>query len=253
MIPKRIIPLFLLKGKRLFKGTRFSGPFVDVGDPLSQAMIYDAQGAEEIAIVDIEATKLGRCIDTDVINAMIRKCRLPIAAGGGISSLKHAYSCFVAGADKIIINTSAVTNPKLVTELASEFGSQSVVVSVDFKRQGDKIVPFSHSGSIPLDRDLKELLCELVDAGAGEIILTSIDHEGTLSGMDIDLYKSLVKTLTVPLIASGGIGSYDNMVELFLESDCSGCALGKMLVLRDYDIVRIKAYLTGRNIFMRDA
>lgn len=253
MIPKRIIPLFLLKGKRLVKGTRFSGPFVDVGDPLSQAMIYDAQGAEEIAIVDIEATKQGRCIDTDVINAMIRKCRLPIAAGGGISSLKQAYSCFAAGADKIIINTNAVTNPKFVTELATEFGAQSVVVSVDFKWQDGKTIPVSHSGSNPLVRDLEELLCELVDAGAGEIILTSIDREGTLSGADVKLYKSLTGKLSVPLIASGGVGSYDDMVDLFLESDCSGCALGKMLVLRDYDIVRIKAYLTGRNILMRDA
>lgn len=253
MIPKRIIPLFLLKGKRLVKGTRFSGPFKDVGDPISQAMIYDAQGAEEIAIVDIEANKQGRCIDPDVINTMIRKCRLPIAAGGGISSLKHAHSCFAAGADKIIINTSAVTNPKFVAKLASEFGAQSIVVSVDVILQAGKYIPVTHSGKSPLDRDLEELLFEMIRAGAGEILLTSIDREGTLSGLDIDLYESLNDKLSVPLIAAGGMGSYDDMVDLFSKTDCSACALGKMLVLRDYDIVRIKAYLTGRNILMRDS
>ncbi len=253
MIAKRIIPLFLLKGKRLVKGTQFNGPFVDVGDPLSQAMIYDAQGAEEIAVVDIEATSQNRCINTDVINTMIRKCRLPISAGGGISTLEHANSCFAAGADKIIVNTSAVTNPSFVKELGKEFGAQSVVVSVDFKREGDKVFPVTHSGTKPVDRDLEELLLELVEAGAGEIILTSVDREGTLSGADLDVYKSLTGKISVPLIASGGLGSYDDMVELFKSSDCSACALGKMLVLRDYDIVRIKAYLTGRKIPVRDA
>lgn len=253
MIAKRIIPLFLLKGGRLVKGTRFSGPFVDVGDPLSQAMIYDAQGAEEIAIVDIEATSQGRCIDAGVINAMIRKCRLPISAGGGISTLAQANACFAAGADKIIVNTGAVANPEFVRQLAREFGAQSIVASVDFRRHGEALVPYTNSGTTRLDRDLAPLLQELVEAGAGEIILTSIDCEGTLSGPDLEVYAALTAKLPVPLVASGGIGSYDDMVELFRQSDCSACALGKMLVLRDYDIVRIKAYLTGRKIPVRDA
>lgn len=253
MIAKRIIPMFLLKGNRLVKGKQFSEPFTDVGAPLSQAMIYDAQGAEEIAIVDIEATSQNRCIDPEIINTMIRQCRLPIAAGGGISTREHANACFAAGADKIIINTSAVRNPEFVTELASEFGSQSVVVSVDFKREGESVIPVTHAGTRPVDKDLDSLLQELVTAGAGEIILTSVDREGTLSGCDLDIYKSLVGKLPIPLIASGGLGSYDDIVDLFHNSDCSACALGKMLVLRDYDIVRIKAYLTGRNISVRDA
>lgn len=253
MIPKRIIPMFLLQDNRLVKGTQFSDPFIDVGDPISQAMIYDAQGAEEIAIVDIGATAKGRCISPEIINTMIRKCRLPISAGGGIATLEDAYSCFAAGADKIIVNTSAVKNPSFVKQLASEFGAQSVVVAVDYSYVDNNPVVMTHSGTQSLDQGLVSLLDELVEAGAGELIVTNIDREGTLGGMDVKLYELLAKRISVPLIASGGAGSYDDMVELFTVTDCSACALGKILVLRDYDIVRIKAYLTGRNIQMRDA
>lgn len=253
MISRRIIPLFLLRGSRLVKGTRFGGPFTDVGDPLSQAMIYDAQGAEEIAIVDIDAQREGRSIAPELINRMIRKCRLPIAAGGGLRSIRDAQSCFAAGADKIIINTQAVLRPEFITELATEFGAQSVMVSVDVRQVGGVYRVFTGSGTVLSDRPLEPLLDELVERGAGEILLTGIDREGTLSGVDLDLYRRLAARLSVPLIASGGLGSYDQMVALFQQTECAACALGKMLALRDYDIVRIKAYLKGRKIPVREA
>lgn len=253
MISKRIIPLFLLSGTRLVKGTRFAGPFKDVGDPLSQAMIYDAQGAEEIAIVDIDAQREGRSIAPGLINRMILKCRLPIAAGGGIRNLQDAQACFAAGADKIIVNTQAVQRPEFVTELATEFGAQSVMVSVDVRLQDGAWRVWTGSGTTLSDRELEPLLDELVERGAGEILLTDIDREGTLSGVDIDLYRRVATRLNVPLIASGGFGSYDQLVALFQQTQCSACALGKMLSLRDYDIVRIKAYLKGRRIQVREA
>lgn len=253
MIPKRIIPLFLLSHGRLVKGTNFND-YVDVGDPISQAMIYDAQGADEIIIVDIDATKESRHISPDVIEAMITKCRLPIAAGGGIQSVQDATQCFAAGADKIVLNTAAVLNPPLVTELANEFGAQSVVVSIDVKKNAKSSYDiYTHSGRQKHEIPLQDFITRAVSAGAGEIIITSIDREGTLSGFDDALYRGLRKQVPVSFIASGGAGCYDDIVHLFKETDCDACTLGKMLCLRDYDIVRIKSYLTGRNVITRDA
>lgn len=253
MIHKRIIPIFLLKGNKLVKGTQFSN-FVNVGAPVSQAMIYDAQGADEIIIVDVDASREGRIINTDIINEMINKCRLPIGAGGGIKTIEDARRCFEAGADKIVINTSAALNPSLIKGLADEFGSQSVVISIDVKKNGTGDYDiYIFSGSQRTDLSLLEYLPKVIEYGAGEIIITSIDKEGTLNGFDYDLYQKIKDYVHVPLIASGGAGCYDDMVKLFKETDCDACAVGKMLFLRDYDIVRLKSYLKGRKILVREA
>lgn len=253
MIARRIIPLFLLKGARLVKGTQF-GRFTDVGDPLSQAMVYDAQGADEIIIVDIEASRQGRTIDTAVIERIIRKCRLPIGAGGGVKDIKDARRCFEAGADKIVVNTHAVLNPPFVRQLADEFGSQSVVVSIDVKKgPGGEYGVYAYAGKEKVPVGLEELVQKVISHGAGELLITSIDKEGTLSGFDIDLYRRLRDLVSVPLIASGGSGCYDHMVALFRETGADACAIGKMLFLRDYDIVRIKTYMRGRSVVTREA
>lgn len=253
MLTKRIIPLFLLKGQRLVKGTRYCD-HIDVGDPVSQAMIYDAQGAEEIVIVDIDAAREGRLIDTGIVKEMIEKCRLPIAAGGGIRSLDDARRCFGAGADKIVINSHAVIDPALVKAMADEFGSQSVVASIDVQRNGhDGYDVCIFSGAQKAELNLETLVKRYLASGVGEMIVTVIDREGTVSGFEPDLYKKLRPLVNVPLIASGGAGSYDDMVELFRQTDCDGIALGKMLCLRDYDIVRIKSYLKGKHVLVREA
>ncbi len=253
MISKRLIPLFLLKGRRLVKGKQFRD-FVDVGDPLSQAMIYDAQGADEIIIVDIEASEKGRIINTNIINKMINNCNLPIAGGGGIKSIEDARRCFESGVDKIIVNTHAVLDPVLVKGLADEFGSQSVVVSLDVKKNNSgKYGVYVMAGKQMVDTELQPMIERFIEYGAGEILITSIDREGTLQGFDYDLYREIGNTVTVPLIFSGGAGCYDDMVKLFKETDCDACAIGKMLYLRDYDIVRIKSYLKWEKILMREA
>lgn len=250
---KRIIPVFLLSGKRLVKGTRF-GEYVDVGDPVSQAMIYDAQGADEIFIVDIRASAEGRTIDPELINKIIKKCRLPISAGGGIKSVEDARKLFLNGADKVVVNSYALQNPLLINELSQEFGSQSVVVSIDVKIEPDSSYSvYAFSGKYRTDLNLFDYLRMVIDYGAGEIIITSIDREGTLSGFDLDLYFKVRKIVTTPLIASGGAGCYDHIVDLFELTDCDACGIGKMLFLRDYDIVRIKSYLKGRKISVREA
>jgi cyclase len=253
LLAKRIIPHFLLKGKRLIKGTNF-GEFVDVGDPVSQAMIYDAQGADEIIIVDIDASNEERTIDINIIDQILKQCRLPIGAGGGIRTIDDARRCFGAGADKIIVNTQAVLNPTFVSELATEFGSQSIVVSLDVRRnETNNYNLYIYSGKQKVDIMLHDMIKKLVDYGAGEFIITSIDREGTLKGFDCDLYSSLRDSISLPLIASGGAGSYDDMSNLFEETDSDACAIGKMLFLRDYDIVRIKSYLKWKRVLTREA
>jgi cyclase len=227
---------------------------VDVGDPVSQGMIYDAQGADEIIVVDIEASRDQRLVDTRIINKMITKCRLPIAAGGGIRNVEDACRCFSEGADKIVVNTHAILNQKLIGSLAKEFGNQSVVVSVDVKKKPDGTYGvYVFSGMQYVEEDLTTLLRRVVDSGAGEVVVTCIDREGTLQGFDVDLYRTIRNLVSVPLIASGGAGCYDHMVDLFRETDCDACTVGKMLFLRDYDIVRIKAYLKGEHVIVRDA
>ncbi len=252
MLPKRIIPVFLFNGHRLVKGTNFQD-FIDVGNPISQGMIYDAQGADEIIIVDVLASRENRTINPSVINEMIKKCRLPIAAGGGIKSIEDAKKCFDAGADKIIINTQAISNPKLIKELSDEFGSQSVIVSIDVRKtKNNSYNPYIFSGTVKIDTKLNIILEDILAYEPGEIILTSIDKEGTLSGFDLDLY-TLFSDLKIPLIASGGAGSYDHIVDLFKKTSCDAAGLGKMLFLRDYDIPRIKSYIMGRKVFIREA
>lgn len=253
MISKRIIPQFLLRGKRLVKGSRFSGPFIDVGDPLSQALINDAQGAEELALVDIDATREGRCIPPEVITSIINRCRLPLAVGGGVATLQDARRCFLAGADKIIVNTHAFRDIGFISALASEFGAQSVVVSMDVKMIDGKRRVVSESGTKVAEGGVFDWLDRFVEAGAGEIILTSVDHEGMLQGVDVGFYAEAASRLSVPLIAGGGFGAYDHIVDLFQKTQATGCALGKMLVLRDFDIIRIKAYLRQAGVPVRDA
>lgn len=250
---KRIIPLFLLKGNRLVKGVNFSN-YIDVGDPVSQAMIYDAQGADELIIVDITASKEGRLINTKIVKKIAEVCRLPLAVGGGIKSVTDAKKVLMSGADKIVLNTWAVKHPELVSELSKEFGSQSIVVSIDVKQNalGDYEI-YIFSGDIKTEINLLSFLEKIQQMGAGELLITSIDKEGTLSGFDIELYKRFSKIINVPFIASGGAGTYDNIVELFEKTKTDACAIGKMLFLRDYDIVRIKQYIKGKGVAIREA
>lgn len=251
---KRIIPQFLLKGSRLVKGKAFDC-HVDVGDPASQAMIYDAQGADEIMIVDIEASALGRTILQGIVERIVSVCRLPVAVGGGIRNFRDARELFRSGADKILLNSGAIEVEGLIESIAGEVGQQSVVVSLDviFLRELNDWEVVVCSGKRRTGIMITEAVERSVASGAGEILLTSVDREGGLAGFDCALYRYIQKVTPIPLIAGGGAGNYDHIVELFKETQADACVLGKMLALRDYDIVRIKAYLHGRGIAIRDA
>ncbi len=253
MLTKRLIPHFLLYKSRLVKGTNFKN-FVDVGDPLSQSLIYDAQGAEELIMVDIMASGENRVVDILLIFALAARCRLPITIGGGIHTINDARRCFLSGADKIVLNTAAVTNPDLISKFVDKFGSANVVVSIDVRRiKKDHYEVYIFSGTRKITTDIIKLIKQIQYLGAGELIVTSITQEGTLSGFDCELYKKIRPYVTIPLIASGGASCYDDLVHIFQDRDCDAAALGKMLFLRDYDIVRIKSYLKGKKILVREA
>lgn len=249
---KRIVPTLLLSGKRLVKGTSFN-TFVDVGDPVSQSMIFDAQGADEIYLVDISASIDQRTIPSELIRQINKKCRLPIAAGGGIKNVSDALSLFEAGADKVVVNTNFFSNPKMIKGIADTVGSQAVNISIDVKKDTKGYQIYTHSGANLTGMSLKEAIDCAQFYGAGEITLTSIDREGSLRGFDIELYQTVEDSIRLPLIASGGCGRYKDIVDLFENTKVDACGIGKMLSLRDYDVVRIKSYIKGKHVVTRDA
>ncbi|MGI6784705.1 MAG: imidazole glycerol phosphate synthase subunit HisF [Aminivibrio sp.] len=253
MLYKRIIPQFLLKGDRLVKGTAFKD-HIDAGDPVSQAKIYDAQGADEILIVDIEATAQGRTIPPALIERIVSKCRLPLTVGGGVRSLEDARRLFRSGADRVALNSGAVEVEGLLESMVADFGSQSVMVSIDaiYLPERNDWEVLVRSGTKRTGVTVSESVEKAIYLGAGEILLNSIDREGSLNGFDCALYEHVRPFVTVPLIASGGAGCYDHIVESFRAGSVDACCLGKMLALRDYDIVRIKSYLHGRGIAVRE-
>jgi imidazole glycerol-phosphate synthase subunit HisF len=252
MPAKRIIVQLLLKGKRLVKGTGFSR-FIDVGDPISQAMIFEAQGADEIMVVDIEASHSKRLIDGSLIKKMIKNCYVPLAAGGGVQTLADARKILFAGADKIIINTAAIENPLIIKKISRVFGSQSVVISIDVRRRGGLYEIFGNSGKTRSQWKFLEYLKLVQELGAGEIIITSIDREGTTRGFDIELISLAKENSRVPIIAAGGAGNYGDFVDVFQKTNADAAALGKMLFLRDYDIIKIKSFLKNYRINVRKA
>jgi cyclase len=216
-------------------------------------MIFDAQGADELFLVDIKASREQRTFPIDVVQKIIKKCRLPIAVGGGVRSTSDALKLFEAGADKIVLNSAIFTTPNLVTEVANKIGSQAVNVSIDVKLEDDKYLVYVDCGTRSTSLTLAEAIRRVQDLGAGEITLTSIDREGSLKGFDIELYQQATRLTQVPLIASGGCGRYQDLIDLAQVNGVDGFGIGKMLCLRDYDIVRIKAYIKGKSIKTREA
>ncbi len=250
--PKRLIAKMSLMGNRLAKGTRFTD-FVDVGDPVSQTKIMDAQGIDEIVIVDANAERGTRTIAPDLVARMAKVCHVPLTAGGGVASVADARALLAAGADKVIVTDAAFANERLVAELVDALGADAVCVALDVRKEENTYVPYAQNSTKRIDGDLFTWAERFTQAGARQMIVTSIDRDGTLSGFDFELYAACRDRVEADVVAAGGAGSYDDIVALFASSACVGCCIGKMLSLRDYDIVRIKAYLHGKGVSVRDA
>lgn len=217
MLAKRIIPCLDVKDGRTVKGVNFVD-LKDAGDPVELAWQYAGQGADELVFLDISATHEGRKTTLDLVKAVASQVNIPFTIGGGINSVEDAGLLLHSGADKISINSAAVRNPSLINDLAKEFGSQFVVVAVDTRAEEGKNYVYLNGGRIRTERQTEEWIAEVQERGAGEILLTSMDHDGTKEGFDIGLLGEINSNLSIPLIASGGAGNMQHFVDVFEQS-----------------------------------
>jgi len=251
MLAKRIIPCLDVKEGRVVKGTRFVD-LRDAGDPVELAAFYNREGADELTFLDITASHERRDIILDVVRRTAEQVFIPFAVGGGIRSTQDFRNLLNAGAEKVAINTAAVQRPDLITEAARIFGSQCVVVAIDARRrpQGGWEV-YLHGGRTPTGRDAIEWAKEAQDRGAGEILLTSMDADGTQAGYDIILTRTIAEAVSIPVIASGGAGTLEHLYDALTEGKAEAALVASIVHYGKYTIRQIKEYLHGRGINVR--
>jgi cyclase len=250
-LARRIIPCLDVKDGRVVKGINFIS-LRDAGDPVEQAAAYDAQGADEICYLDISASPEGRSTLVDVVARTADQVFAPLTVGGGVRSVGDAERLLEAGADKIAVNTAAIRTPELVTACAARFGSQAIVVAIDAKRHGTH--PgwgvYSHGGRTPEGLDALEWCRRLVDLGAGELLLTSMDRDGTGQGYDTELVGLVSRSVTIPVIASGGVGVLAHLAE-GLEAGADAVLAASIFHFGQHTIREAKAFLTARGLAIR--
>ncbi|MBB45682.1 MAG: imidazole glycerol phosphate synthase subunit HisF [Rhodospirillaceae bacterium] len=251
MLTVRIIPCLDVKDGRVVKGVNFLD-LIDAGDPVEQAKIYDKEGADELTFLDITASSENRDTILDVVSRTAEQCFMPLTVGGGVRSEKDIRRLLLAGADKVSINTAAVQRPLFVQEAANKFGSQCIVVAIDAKRvdNGDFQV-FTHGGRIATGINAVEWAKQMVNYGAGEILLTSMDRDGTKKGFDIPLTKLITSSISVPLVASGGVGSIDHFAEGVIEGGASAVLAASVFHFGQVRISDVKANMSGLGLPVR--
>ncbi|UCE80376.1 MAG: imidazole glycerol phosphate synthase subunit HisF [Methanobacteriota archaeon] len=249
-LAKRIIPCLDVKDGAVVKGVRFKG-LTDVGDPPSLAVKYQEQGADEIVFLDVNATLAG----AETLRAAVQKTAeqlfVPLTVGGGVRTFEDVKTMLRVGADKVSINTAAVADPLLITECANAFGSQCVVVAIDAKRVGDSWLVHTHSGTRSSQLDAVEWAKEVCERGAGEILLTSMDCDGVKDGYDIELTKSIVRSVSVPVIASGGCGTIEHIVEVLSEGEADAALAASIFHYNELSVRDVKSLLASRGIPVR--
>jgi len=250
VLAKRLIPCLDVKDGRVVKGVRFLH-LSDAGDPVAQARFYDQQGADEIVFLDITASSECRRIMLDVVRRTAEVAFTPLTVGGGIRSLEDARLLLESGADKIAINTAAVLNPGLISECAQRFGSQAVVVAMDVKRNRDSWTVSVYGGSESTSWDAIQWAKEIEKRGAGEILLTSMDRDGTKEGYDLELTRTVSRSVSIPVIASGGCGTLEHFVEAFREGEADAVLAASLFHYRTYSIGEVKTYLKKRGVHVR--
>ncbi len=249
MLAKRIIPCLDVKEGRVVKGINFVN-LRDAGDPVEQASIYDGQKADELVFLDITASYEKRDIIIDVVKKTVERVFMPVTVGGGISSIEHIRKLLKAGADKVSINSAAVKNPDFINEASLTFGSQCIVVAIDAKRTALGFEVFINGGRLPTGKNAIEWAKEVEKRGAGEILLTSMDTDGTKDGYDLELTRRVVESVGIPVIASGGAGSPEHMKEAF-EIGASAALAASIFHYGEYTILKTKEYLKKEGINVR--
>jgi cyclase len=250
MLAKRIIPCLDVNQGRVVKGVNFLD-LRDAGDPVEIARQYDEEGADELCFLDITASHQQRRIILDVVARTAEQVFMPLTVGGGINSLEDIRNLLHAGADKVSINTGAVNRPEFVREAAEVFGSQCIVVAIDAKGIDDHWEVFTHGGRKPTGIDAGEWAERMEKFGAGEILLTSMDRDGTKAGYDLSLTRAISDRLSIPVIASGGVGNLDHIYRGFAEGNASAALAASIFHYREYSVRECKKYLRSRGIPVR--
>ena len=250
MLKNRIIPCLDVKNGRVVKGINFVD-LKDAGDPVEQAKIYSDGGADEICFLDITASNENRDTIYEVVERTSKKCFVPLTVGGGIRSIEDINKLLNSGADKISINTAAVNNPKLVDQSSKKFGSQCIVIAIDAKKKDDKWKVFTHGGRNETDIDVIEYAKQMEDSGAGELLVTSMDRDGTQIGYDIDLMKNISSKVNIPLIASGGVGNLDHLVEGIKLGKANAVLAASIFHYGKHSVLEAKQYLESKGIPVR--
>ena len=247
MLKLRIIPCLDVKNGRVVKGINFID-LIDAGNPVEQAKIYDEQGADELCFLDITASVENRGLLLDIVNKTANKCFMPLTVGGGVRSVDDIRKLLFAGADKVSINSSAISNPELIKEGAENFGSQCIVVAIDAKRTKNSSIKsgyevFSHGGKRPTGLDAIKWAKKAVNYGAGELLITSMDRDGTKKGFDLALTKKISSNVSVPIIASGGVGKIEDFIDGFKIGGASGLLAASVFHFGKYKISEVKERL----------
>jgi len=250
MLCKRLIPCLDVKDGRVVKGVRFV-ELRDAGDPVAAALAYDAQGADELVFLDITASHEGRATILDVVRRTAEGIYMPLTVGGGIRSLEDIRTLLRAGADKVSLNTAALERPALVTEAARAFGSQCIVVAIDAKAVNRHWEAFTHGGRRAARRDAVEWAREVERLGAGEILLTSMDRDGTGAGYDIALTRAVAEAVSVPVIASGGVGRLEHLREGLVEGRADAALVATLFHFGQHTVPEAKRYLDERGVPVR--
>ncbi|MBI1868145.1 MAG: imidazole glycerol phosphate synthase subunit HisF [Methylocystis sp.] len=251
MLKARVIPCLDVKDGRVVKGVNFLR-LRDAGDPVECAIAYDAAGADELCFLDITASHENRGVLLDVVRRTAEVCFMPLTVGGGVRTLDDIRNLLRAGADKVSINSAAVANRQFVRAAAEKFGAQCIVVAIDAKRVGaGRWEIFTHGGRRPTGIDAVRYACEVVSLGAGEILLTSMDRDGTKSGFDIKLTRAVADSVPVPVIASGGVGALEHLVEGVREGHASAVLAASIFHFGEYSIGQAKTFMARAGLPMR--
>jgi len=250
MLKKRIIPKFLIRGGRLVKCQGFFDNQREAGNPVSTAKVYDSYGVDELIFVDIDATPEGRTVTGSIIERVSEEVFQPFTVGGGITTLDQIEALLRSGADKISINSAAVANPKFVTQAASKFGDQCIVVSIDYRQIGDQKRVYRRCGSDATDYDPVVWALRMQDAHAGEILMTSIDRDGMMNGYDLDVINALADKLDIPLIVSSGAGSLEHCKQAF-DAGASAITISSMFIFTDHSPIKVRTYLATNGVHVR--
>ena len=251
MLKIRIIPCLDVKDGRVVKGVNFVN-LVDAGDPVEQARVYDAAGADELTFLDITASSDNRDIILDIAASTAEQCFMPLTIGGGVRNTGDIRRLLLAGADKVSINTAAVKRPEFVAEAAQRFGAQCIVVAVDARRSGPgKWEVFTHGGREPTGIDAVAWAQRMAASGAGEILLTSMDRDGTKQGFDCELTRAIADSVTIPVIASGGVGTLDHLVEGVRQGHAAAVLAASIFHFGEYSIGQAKEYMAKAGIPVR--